>query len=254
VIVPCVAVNVWLPAVVRVALKVPTPALSGEAAGSVVLVLVSVLEKVTSPVKPVAVLLNRSSATTVNVRLLPATVVGGAVTTKCNSAVSAATTMVLLVPETIPWVAVRVWLPAVVKVALKVPAPLLSGLGFGNKVLVPASVLEKVTSPAKPVAVLLNWSSATTVKVTFSPASVVDGAETTKCKPTSVAVTVIMPLVPLIDPWVAVSVWSPAVVKVALKLPRPLCSGLAAGRVVWELVSVLEKVTLPVKPVAVLLN
>ena len=43
-------------------------------------------------------------------------------------------------------------------------------------------------------------------------------------------------------------------VKVALKMPEPLLSGLATGRVVFVLVSVLENVTSPIKPVAVLLN
>jgi len=46
-------------------------------------------------------------------------------------------------------------LPAVVKVALKLPTPDTSGLAGGSLVEAPLSVLVNVALPAKPVAVLL---------------------------------------------------------------------------------------------------
>ena len=65
--------------------------------------------------------------------------------------------IVPLVPviEALPLsVAVIVWLPAVFKVALNVPAPFVTVLLFGN--VAAPSLLVKWTVPAYPVAVLLN--------------------------------------------------------------------------------------------------
>jgi hypothetical protein len=223
VIVPWVAEMVRLPAVVNVALKVPTPLLKGLAGGSLVLLLVSVLEKVTLPVNPVAVLLNWSSAVTVKVKPLPAVAVPGAVTRKCVAA-AALTVMGPLVPVTVVWLAVMVRLPAVVNVALKVATPLVKGLAAGSTVLAPVSVLEKVTLPVKPVAVLLNRSSATTVKVKLLPATVAAGALTIKCDAAAAltAIALLAPVMLLVVLSVAVSVWLPAVVKVTLNVPTPL--------------------------------
>src|SRR5437763_261190 len=77
-----------------------------------------------------AVLLNASWAVTVNVKPVPAVAEAGAATVKCVAA-AALTRIVLLVPVIellLVSVAVIVWLPAVLSVALNVPVPLLSGL------------------------------------------------------------------------------------------------------------------------------
>src|SRR5436190_515466 len=103
----------------------------------------------------------------------PAVVALGAAMVTCV-AFAAVTVMVPLVPVIVPWVAVIVLLPAVVKVALKLPTPAVSGLAAGSLVERPVSVLEKVTLPLKLVAVLLNWSSATTVNSMLLPALVAD--------------------------------------------------------------------------------
>ncbi len=79
---------------------------------------------------------------------VPAVAVVGALTLKCVAA-AAATAIVLLVPvieEVVVSVAVMVWLPAVSKVTLKVPTPLVSVASAGKDA--PASLLVKCTVPA----------------------------------------------------------------------------------------------------------
>ena len=70
-------VIVCVPTFVNVALKLPVPLVKPDDAGSCVWALVSVLLKLTCPAKPVTVLLYASSAVTLNVNELPATVVAG---------------------------------------------------------------------------------------------------------------------------------------------------------------------------------
>ena len=92
-------------------------------------------------------MLNWSSAVTVRLKALPAVAVAGALIVKCV-AVAALTVIVPVVPvmEVVTVsVAVRVWLPAVFKVALKVPAPLVSVLLPGR--LAWPSVLVNYTVP-----------------------------------------------------------------------------------------------------------
>ena len=91
--------------------------------------------------------MNWSCAVTAKLKALPAVALLGALTLKWVAA-AALTAMALLAPvievETVS-VAVSVWLPAVVSVVLKLPAPLVSVLLLGN----PAwpSVLVKCTMP-----------------------------------------------------------------------------------------------------------
>ena len=92
-------------------------------------------------------MLNGSSARTVKLKALPGKAPPGTVTPKCVAA-AAATAMALLVPvsdEVAVSVAVRVWLPAVRKVALNVPTPLLSVLSDGGTAW--PSLLVKCTVP-----------------------------------------------------------------------------------------------------------
>src|SRR5262245_18846648 len=76
-------------------------------------------------------------------------------------------------------VAVIVWLPAVVRVALNVLVPLLS-VALAGRMAWP-SVLVKWIAPAYPVAVLPNWSWAVTVNEKAVPAVALLGAPTEKC-------------------------------------------------------------------------
>src|SRR5437588_779084 len=91
-------------------------------------------------------------------------------------------------------VAVIVWLPAVLSVALKVPTPLASGELAGRTAW--PSVLVKWTVPMYPVAVLLFWSWAVTVKLNDTPAVAVAGALMLKCtaRTLTVRVTVLLRL------------------------------------------------------------
>ena len=67
-------------------------------------------------------------------------------------------------------------MPAVFKVALKLPAPLVK-VEFAGSVAVPSPLL-KCAVPVYPVAVLLNWSCAVTVKLNALPAVAEAGAFT----------------------------------------------------------------------------
>ena len=71
---PSFAVIDWLPAVVNVALKLLTPFVKAPGAGKLVSAPISVLLKLTVPLKPVSVLPNKSWAVTVNENDVPATV------------------------------------------------------------------------------------------------------------------------------------------------------------------------------------
>ena len=82
--------------------------------------------------------------------------------------------MALLVPIAGPSFAVMVWLPAVVKVALKLPTPFVKAPAAGRLVSAPISVLLKATVPLKPVSVLPNESCAVTVNENEVPATVGD--------------------------------------------------------------------------------
>ena len=194
-----VAVSVWLPAVVKVALKVPTPLVNPLLAGNKVAAPWSLLLNPTMPEYPVAVLLNWSSAVTVKPTLLPAIALAGAVTAKCV-AVVALTVIVVLAPVIDPLirsVAVSAWPPAVVKVALNVPTPLVSGLAAGSNVEAPWSLLVNDTVPVYALAVLLNWSWAVTVNGMPLPAMALPGAVTAKCVAVA-ALTATGPLNPVI--------------------------------------------------------
>ena len=177
-------------------------------------------------------MLNWSWAVTVKLKAVPAVALAGALTAKCVAA-AAFTAMVLLVPvidEVVVSVAVSVWLPAVFKVAVKVPTPLVS-VEFAGSTAWP-SLLVKWTVPVYPVAVLLNWSWAVTVKLKATPAVALEGALTLKWV-AAAALTVMVLLVPVMELLtlsVAVMVWLPAVFSVALKLVAPLVRVLLAGK------------------------
>ena len=92
--------------------------------------------------------MNWSSAVTVKLKAVPAVAEAGAETAKCV-AVAALTAMVLEVPvidAVTVSVAVRVWFPAVFKVAEKVPVPLVK-VALAGSVAAP-SVLVKCAVPA----------------------------------------------------------------------------------------------------------
>ena len=118
-------------------------------------------------------LLNWSSAVTVKLNAVARrSAARRALTTKWVAA-AALTVMVLLTPVMLlvaVSVAVSVWLPAVFKVALKVPAPLVNVLLAGNEWSRRVAAGEVRPCRCKPVAVLLNWSSAVTVKLKAVPA------------------------------------------------------------------------------------
>jgi hypothetical protein len=144
-------------------------------------------------------------------------------------------------------VAVIVWLPVVVKVALNVPTPAVSTLFAGSNVAAPWSLLVNATVPPYPGVVLLNWSRAVTVKPMPVPAVAVPAALTTKWV-VAAGLTAIGPLTPvmlLVVLSVAVSVWLPAVVNVALNVPIPAISVLLAGSEVEAPWSLLENTTVP---------
>jgi hypothetical protein len=75
-------------------------------------------------------------------------------------------------------VPVRVWLPAVFRVAEKVPTPLVNVAFAGNTAW--PSLLVKCTVPLYPVAVRLDASNAVTVNVNAVPAVAEAGADTVK--------------------------------------------------------------------------
>jgi hypothetical protein len=135
-----VAVSVWLPAVFKVALKLPTPALRVVFIGTKAVA--SVVLKWTVPVYAVAVLPNESRAVTVKAPLFPATLEGRAMTAKWVAA--SGLTWMAAVPATEAIKAslmVSVSLPAVCSVAVKVPTPLLRAMSAGS--VAPPSLLVK---------------------------------------------------------------------------------------------------------------
>jgi hypothetical protein len=125
------AVIVLLPALRRVTLKLPTPAVRGELAGSVASP--SVLVKRTVPPYAGVAFPNASCALTVNWNGTPAVVDEGAEMT--YPAVVAGLTVtgrLAAIEGELVSVAVTVWLPAVFSVALKVPVPFTRGLSAGT--------------------------------------------------------------------------------------------------------------------------
>src|SRR3974390_3348712 len=127
-------------------------------------------------------------------------------------------------------VAVIVWLPAVFKVALKVPTPLVR-VAFAGRTAAP-SLDVKCTVPVYPVAVLFEASSAVTVNGNAEPAVAVAGALTEKCvaAPADTAIAAELPVIDDVAVSVAVIVWLPAVFNVAVKVPTPLVRVAFAGR------------------------
>jgi hypothetical protein len=116
--------SVCAPAVVKVAVNVPTPDSSVLLAGNAVELPVSVLVNFTVPVYPEATLLNWSSALTVNPKPAPAVALLGALTIRCVAAAGlTATVAVPVMPLVTVSVAVNVCVPDVLSVAVNVPTP-----------------------------------------------------------------------------------------------------------------------------------
>src|SRR5262249_58446304 len=124
----------------------------------------------------------------------------------------------------------RVWLRAVLSVALKVPTPLVRVASAGR--IEAPSLLVKCTVPVYPVAVLLNTSRAVTVKLNAAPAVAVAGALTVKCvaAPPETAIPVEVPAIDGVAVSVAVSVWLPPVLNVADNVLTPFVRVEAVGR------------------------
>src|SRR5437870_3323469 len=130
------AVSDHVPGVLKVALKVPVPPLSVELAGSVAAR--SVLLKWIVPVYPVATLPQLSLAVTLKLPATPTAVGDGKPATITTLAGPGLTTMPFWLPVTeafIVSVAVSDQVPAVLKVALKVPVPLLVIIPSENAVI-----------------------------------------------------------------------------------------------------------------------
>jgi hypothetical protein len=190
-------------------------------------------------------LLFPSNAVTVKLNADPAVADAGAETAKCvaGGTVTAMELELPVIDGVTVSVAVRVWFPAVFKVAENVPTPFVK-IEFAGKTAVP-SLLVKCTVPAYAAALLLNGSSAVTVKLSAAPPVAVAGAETTKCV-AAAALTAIVLDVPAIDAVtisVAVTVWLPAVFKVAENVPAPLVNTEFAGNTAAP--SLLVKCTVP---------
>ena len=92
----------------------------------------------------------------------------------------------------------------------------------------------------------MNWSWAVTVRVKAEPAVALAGALTAKWVAAAAltAMLLLVPVMPGLTVSVAVIVWLPAVLSVALKLPVPLVNVLLAGKVAWP--SLLVNWTVPV--------
>ena len=93
---------------------------------------------------------------------------------------------------------------------------------------------------------LLNWSSAVTVKLNAVPLVADAGADTEKwvAAPPDTVIVFDVPVIELVVVSVAVMVWLPAVLSVAENVPTPLVSVAFAGNTAWP--SVLVKCTVPV--------
>ena len=131
------AVMVCVPAWISVAVKVPTPADSVELGTGRNVAPASVLVKCTVPVYPLAVLPNRSSATTLTEKFCPAVALLGTANTNVE-ALAALTTIGLLVPlivELAESVALILSVPDPSKVAWNVPTPAVSVLLVDDKVV-----------------------------------------------------------------------------------------------------------------------
>ncbi len=140
-----VAVMVWLPLVFSVAEKLLVPLTRVEAPGSTAAP--SVLVKATVSAKLVTVLPYASCAVTAKLKATLLVALAGALTSSLETA-AGLTVMAPVVPasdEVTVSVAVIVWLPAVLRVAEKLPTPLARVEFAGNAAA--ASVLVKCTVP-----------------------------------------------------------------------------------------------------------
>ena len=140
-------------------------------------------------------------------------------------------------------------MPAVFKVAEKVPAPPLN-VALAGSTAAPSELVKWTVSP-NVVMVWLFWSTAVTLKLKLVPAVALDGADTTKCG-AGVVDTEIGPEVPVIEPLlvsVAVMVCVPAVRNVARNVPVPFVRVELAGSVAEP--SRLVKWTVPANEVMV---
>ena len=140
-----VAVTVWVPSVFNVTWNTPTPFVSVEFAGSTAAA--SVLVKCTVPVYVVTGLLNWSTASTTRLNAVPADTEGDPATTKCVTTPELTRfgfEVPVIVAVTVS-VAVTVWLPTVLNVTGKVPAPLVRVVFAGK--IADASELVKCTVP-----------------------------------------------------------------------------------------------------------
>jgi hypothetical protein len=190
-------------------------------------------------------LLFPSNAVTVKLNADPAVADVGAETAKCvaGSTVTAIVLELPVIDGVTVSVAVRVWFPAVFKVAENVPTPPVS-IEFAGSTAAP-SLLVKCIVPTYAAALLLNGSSAVTVKLSAAPPVAVAGAETAKCM-AAAALTAIVLDVPAIDAVTvsaAVTVWLPAVFKVAENVPTPFVRIEFAGKTAAP--SLLVKCTVP---------
>src|SRR5260370_1051035 len=141
-------------------------------------------------------------------------------------------------------VAVRDCVPAVFKVAVNVPVPLVSAELAGSVAW--PSLLVKWTVPAERVAVLPKESLAGSVEAPADPAVTDVGKPATTNVLAAAGLTVMPPSVPVmleVAVSVAVSDCVPAVFKVAEKEPVPLDSVELAGSPAWP--ALVVKCTVP---------
>lgn len=182
---------------------------------------------------------------------MPAVAVAGKPATRKLLAAAGLTVIDTGVLVRLPLLADRVWVPAVFRVALKVPVPLFRVALVGNTAC--PSLLVNRTTPLYPVAVLPKGSLAITLKDWATPAVVVAGSPVSWIVLASAGVTLMPELVPvrlLLVESVTVSDRVPAVLKVAEKVAVPLLKVTLVGRTACP--SLLVNRTVPVYPVAVL--
>jgi len=140
---PPLAVMFFTPEDLSVMAKVPTPLVRVDEAGRVACPSFELME--TTPENPVAMFPPESRAVTVKVVEFPALTLAGIEVRASWVAFEALTVMAVEVALRAPSVAVKVLLPAVLKVRLKVPTPFTSVLATGKTAF--ASVEVKLTVP-----------------------------------------------------------------------------------------------------------
>ena len=182
--------------------------------------------------KPVATLLNWSSAVMVTLVVLPAESVLGAADTTSLLAAAGVTVTVFDVPAvTVPTdvsLTVMVCVPATSRLTVTLPPP-------KDKLLndMPPTESLKLTLSAKPDTTLLNWSSAVNVTLVVLPAERVLGAADTTSLLAAAGVTVTALLVPAVteptDVSLAVMVCVLAVSSVAVTVALPPLNETAAN-------------------------